>query len=336
MNTETMDHQPVKLPARILGKTGFAVSEVGFGAWAIGGSWGEEVDETTALDALHAAVDAGVNFIDTADVYGGGRSEQLIGKLLKARSERIFVATKMGRGSGWTDSYEAVEAAAAKAAQRLGVETLDLVQLHCIPFATLQAGRVFEHLEKIKEKGLIRFYGASVETVEEGLFCAQQTECAALQVIFNIFRQKLIDELFPVTAAHNVGIIARVPLASGVLTGKFSADHNFAPGDHRAFNANGEAFNVGETFAGVPFERGVEFAANIREILGDEAPLSRQALRWILDFPAVSTVIPGAKTPQQARDNVAASSLPALDTDAHARLHQLYENEIAPTIRGAY
>lgn len=323
------------LPTRLLGKTGFEVSEIGFGAWAIGGSWGEEVDETTALAALHAAIDAGTNFIDTADVYGGGRSERLIGQLLKERSERIYVATKMGRNSGWSDSYEDVERAAASSLKNLGVETLDLVQLHCVSME-IMSGPVWEHLEMLKQKGLIRFYGASVESIAEGLHCIEYSNCATLQVIFNIFRQRLIDELFPATQAADVGLIARVPLASGILTGKFGKNHKFSADDHRNFNADGQSFNAGETFAGVPFERGVEFAQKIGDIIGDDAPLSAQALRWILDYQAVSTVIPGAKTPQQAQQNAFGATLPRLNSDVHAALQQLYRTEIEPLIRGAY
>ncbi len=327
--------QTSKIPLRTLGKTNFQVSEVGFGAWAIGGSWGEEVEEKTALDALHTAIDEGVNFIDTADVYGGGRSEKLIGELLKGRSEEIIVATKMGRGSGWDDSYETMEKTARGSIERLGVDALDLVQLHCVPMEVLQ-GRVWENLEKLKQNGLVRFYGVSVESVEEGLFCLHNGECATLQVIFNIFRQKLVDELFPLTQTANVGILARVPLASGILSGKFGPHHQFAPSDHRNFNANGEAFNVGETFAGVPFEKGVEFAEKVREIVGDAAPLSALALRWILDFKAVSTVIPGAKNPQQARQNTEAAALEPLSAEVHAKLQDFYENEVKTAIRGPY
>ena len=323
------------VPARVLGKTGFEVSPVGFGAWAIGGSWGEEVEEATALAALHAAIDAGTNFIDTADVYGGGRSERLIGQLLQERSERIYVATKMGRNSGWNDSYADVERAAMSSLKNLGVETLDLVQLHCVSMETM-SGPVWEHLETLKNKGLIRFYGASVESIQEGLHCIEYSNCASLQVIFNIFRQRLIDELFPAAQAANVGLIARVPLASGILTGKFGRNHQFASDDHRNFNADGQSFNAGETFAGVPFERGIEFAEKIRAIIGDSAPLSVQALRWILDYQAISTVIPGAKTAEQAQQNAVAATLPQLSPEVHAALQQLYRAEIEPLIRGAY
>ncbi|HVF84988.1 MAG TPA: aldo/keto reductase [Abditibacteriaceae bacterium] len=323
------------VPTRVLGKTGFEVSLIGFGAWAIGGSWGEEVDEATALAALHAAADAGTNFIDTADVYGGGRSERLIGQFLKERSERIYVATKMGRNSGWDDSYASVERAAMSSLKNLDVETLDLVQLHCVSMETMR-GPVWEHLETLKTKGLIRFYGASVESIEEGLHCIEYSNCATLQVIFNIFRQRLIDELFPAAQSANVGLIARVPLASGILTGKFGQNHKFAADDHRNFNSDGQSFNAGETFAGVPFERGVEFAEKIRSIVGDSAPLSAQALRWILDYQPISTVIPGAKTPGQAQQNAVAATLSPLSSEVHAALQQLYRVEIEPLVRGAY
>ncbi|MEZ5328548.1 MAG: aldo/keto reductase [Verrucomicrobiales bacterium] len=241
------------LPTRILGKTGIAVSEVGFGAWALGADWGT-VTEDDALAALRAGVDAGMNLIDTADIYGGGRSERIIGKFLNelpdSASSGIHVITKMGRGEGWDSSADAVARAAEGSLQRLGVDSLDLVQLHCIPFEVLREGTVFASLERAREQGLIRHYGVSVETIEEALFCIRETGAASLQVIFNIFRQRVIDELLPEAAEQGVGIVARVPLASGVLSGKYSSGHRFADDDHRRYNANGEIFNVGETFAG--------------------------------------------------------------------------------------
>ena len=324
------------MPQRTLGKTGATVSEIGFGAWAIGGSWGETVDEETALEALRAAADAGTTFFDTADVYGDGRSERLIGQFLKERPNNdFFVATKMGRGGDFQPTYELMEQTARKSAERLGVEALDLVQLHCLPMDIMQ-GEVWNNFERLKSVGLIKNYGASVESVEEALFCIENTGCATLQVIFNIFRQKLVNELLPVAQKANVGIIARVPLASGLLTGKYSANHRFAPSDHRNFNANGESFNAGETFAGVPFQKGVEFAQKIRAVVGDDQPMSALALRWILDFSEVSTVIPGAKNPKQAQANARASSLAPLSTEVHAQLKSLYEEEIALEIRGVY
>ncbi len=324
------------IPRRTLGKTGASVSEIGFGAWAIGGSWGETVEESTALDALRAAADEGTTFFDTADVYGDGRSERLIGQFLKERpNQSFFVATKMGRGGDFQPTYEIMEQSARNSAERLGVEALDLVQLHCLPMDVMQ-GEVWDNFEKLKSAGLIKNYGASVESVEEALFCIENTGCATLQVIFNIFRQKLVNELLPIAQKADVGIIARVPLASGLLTGKYSVNHQFAPSDHRNFNANGESFNAGETFAGVPFEKGVEFAQKIRALVGDDEPMSALALRWILDFPEVSTVIPGAQNAKQARENARASTVAPLPTEVHARLKALYEEEIAPEIRGVY
>ena len=324
------------MPQRELGKTGASVSEIGFGAWAIGGSWGESVEEETALDALRASADTGTTFFDTADVYGDGRSERLIGQFLKERANNnFFVATKMGRGGDFKPTYEAMEHSARSSAERLGVEALDLVQLHCLPMDVMH-GEVWDNFERLKSAGLIKNYGASVESVEEALYCIGNTGCVSLQVIFNIFRQKLVDELFPAAKAANIGIIARVPLASGLLTGKYSADHQFEPSDHRNFNANGESFNAGETFAGVPFEKGVEFAQKIKQIIGDDEPLAALSLRWILDFPEVSTVIPGAKNPKQAHANARASTLASLSSDVHAKLKSLYEEEIAPLIRGVY
>lgn len=329
------------LPMRTLGKTALRVSEVGFGAWALGADWGP-VTEEDALAALRAGVDAGMNLIDTADIYGGGRSERIIGRFLRelpAGVEPPHVITKMGRADGWDASPEAVERGAEGSLQRLGVEQLDLVQLHCIPFRELQSGRVFASLERARERGLIRHYGASVETVEEALFCIRETGSAAIQVIFNIFRQRVVDELLPVAAAHGVGIIARVPLASGVLSGKYAEGHRFTDDDHRHYNADGQAFNVGETFAGIPFPAAVQHARSIDTILAAECPgatLAQKALRWILDFDAVSTVIPGAKSPQQARENAASSCQPRLSADAHARLADYYHTHLEGAVRGAY
>lgn len=324
------------LPLRTLGKTDAQVSEIGFGAWAIGGSWGETVEENTALDALRAAADAGTTFFDTADVYGNGRSEYLIGEFLRERkSETYFVATKMGRGNAFAPTYEVMEHTARESAKRLGVEALDLVQLHCLPMDVMR-GEVWDNFEKLKSAGLIKNYGASVESVEEALYCIGNTGITTLQVIFNIFRQKLVDELFPTAKEANIGIIARVPLASGLLTGKFGHQHQFDKNDHRNFNANGESFNAGETFAGVPFDKGVDLAQKVQDIVGDDASLAALSLRWILDYPEVSTVIPGAKNPKQAQQNVQAAQLEALSPEVHEQLRELYQSEIAPVIRGVY
>ncbi|MEM7385070.1 MAG: aldo/keto reductase [Verrucomicrobiota bacterium] len=327
------------LPVNSLGTTRFPVSRIGFGAWPIGQDWGEEVPEKAAHQTLHAALDAGMNFIDTADIYGAGRSERLIGEVLRDRSERIYVATKMGRDEDWEDTAEAIEKAAVGSLKRLGLETLDLVQLHCIPSDVLRRGEVFEGLEKIRKKGLIRHYGASVESIEDALHCIRFSGCAALQVIFNLFRQRVIRDLLPAAEVNHVGIIARVPLASGVLCGKFQPDHQFHEEDHRRYNANGEFFNVGETFAGVPFHEGIERAleaAALMESSSPEASLGQKALRWILDHRAISTVIPGARTPEQSQQNAEAARLERLGATTHEALSDWYWDKVDRSVRGVY
>ena len=324
---------------RILGNTNYKVSEIGFGAWAIGADWGE-VTEAQAHQALNAAIDAGMNFIDTADVYGFGRSEKIIGEVIRDRPEQLTIATKMGRGSKqWDDSYDQIARAAEKSIKNLGVEQLDLVQLHCIPTATLKAGRAFENLQKIKDAGLIKHYGASVETIDEALFCIRNSAATTLQIIFNIFRQRMISGMLRAAKVNHVGLIARVPLDSGLLSGKFTLDHYFSDDDHRNYNANGKVFNVGETFAGVRFSKGIEFALEVEEILKDECPgatLAQKSLRWILDHRAISTVIPGAKNAEQAKENAAAAALPRISKEAHAKLAALYQERIDAEVRGAY
>jgi aryl-alcohol dehydrogenase-like predicted oxidoreductase len=324
---------------RTLGNTNYKVSEIGFGAWAIGADWGE-VTEKQAHEALNAAIDEGINFIDTADVYGLGRSEKIVGEVVKNRKEKITIATKMGRGSNhWDDGYDQIAKAAEQSIKNLGVDALDLVQLHCIPTDTLKAGKVFENLQKVKDAGLIRHYGASVETIDEALFCIRNSAATTLQVIFNIFRQRIISGMLRAARVNNVGVIARVPLASGLLTGKFTLAHHFTDDDHRNYNANGKVFNVGETFAGVPFTKGIEFAQEVEEILKDECPgatLAQKSLRWILDHQSISTVIPGAKTAEQAKENAAAANLPPISKEAHAKLAALYEEKIDQEVRGVY
>ncbi|MEE2714838.1 MAG: aldo/keto reductase [Verrucomicrobiota bacterium] len=325
---------------RILGKSGYEVSEVGFGAWQIGADWGAAVSREAANEALHAAVDAGVNFIDTADVYGGGRSESIVGEFIGERQEQIYVATKMGRATeSWNSGYDEVARAAEASCNRLGVDCLDLVQLHCIPEETLHAGHAFESLEKIKQRGLIRHYGASVETIAEGLFCIGNSEAVSLQVIFNIFRQRVVTSLLPVANEKKVGIIARVPLASGLLSGRFSKGHEFGDNDHRSFNCDGQLFNVGETFAGVPFEVGVDLAERVDDLLGEEcggATLAQKSLRWVLDHDSVTTVIPGAKNALQAGENADVSGIASLSGKAYADLLELYNSRIDPQVRGRY
>ena len=315
------------------------VSEVGLGTWQIGGSWGD-VQDKTAMEILHTATEAGITFFDTADVYGDGRSEKLIGSFLKQHPGKIFVAPKLGRGSnpGWPDNFtpEAMLQHTEDSLSRLGLEQLDLIQLHCIPQAVLSDGAVFDALRDLKKQGKIADFGASVETGEEGLICLQQEGSASLQVIFNIFRQKLITDLFGKAQEKGVSLIARVPLASGLLSGKMTKHTTFGAKDHRNFNRDGEAFNVGETFAGVPFEKGVELAQELAHLKPEGMTLAQMALRWILDDEAVSVVIPGASRPSQALDNAAVSAIPPLSAELHKKLETFYTQKIAHHIRGAY
>lgn len=327
------------MKTRRLGKDGFAVSEVGLGTWQLGGDWGQDFSTEKAAEILAAAVETGVNFFDTADVYGDGQSEKFIGQFLSGTHRTVRVATKFGRGADvFPASYSrgALRAAIEGSLSRLGVAALDLLQLHCIPTAELRKGDVFDWLRDFQSEGLIKTFGASVESVEEGLLCLEQEGIQSLQVIFNIFRQKLVTELLPQAEAKGVGIIVRLPLASGLLTGKFTQDTTFAADDHRNFNKDGESFNVGETFAGLPFEKGVELANILKSYLPEDLTLTQLALRWILDHRAVSTVIPGASSPIQVRDNAIASELRPLPEALHAQLAELYWSEIHEAVRGAY
>jgi aryl-alcohol dehydrogenase-like predicted oxidoreductase len=305
---------------RLFGNTGIEVSEVGLGTWQLGGDWGD-VDDTTALKILHAATENGVNFLDTADVYGDGRSERLIGKFLKETDKQLFVATKIGRRAepGWPQNFtlQTMQRHVDDCLNRLGVESLDLVQLHCIPTEVLRDGEVFDHLRTLQREGKIQRYGVSVESMEEAEICLDQPDIASLQIIFNIFRQKPIAAIFERAKAQQVAIIARVPLASGLLSGKFTKDTQFSTDDHRNFNRDGQAFNVGETFAGLPFEKGIELADAIKPLVPHGMSMPQMALRWILDHDAVTTVIPGASKLSQIESNVSASQLPPLKPDLH-------------------
>ena len=318
---------------RTIGRLGRDVSEIGFGAWQIGGDWGD-VDEDAALATLHAAADAGVTFFDTADVYGDGRSERLIGRL---RSERdgLFVATKMGRRLEQTVANYSPEHFRAwndRSRENLGMDTLDLVQLHCPPTDLYYHPEVFEDLERMVEEGRMAAYGVSVERVEEALKAIEYPHVATVQVIFNPFRQRPADLLFAEAARRGVGIIVRVPLASGLLTGKLSRDSAFAADDHRHYNRHGEAFDVGETFAGVPFETGLDAVDELRGLVTDGATMAQTTLRWILMDDAVSTVIPGARNPQQAQANAAAAGLPPLSDETMARVGEVYARRIRPHV----
>jgi aryl-alcohol dehydrogenase-like predicted oxidoreductase len=321
--------------SRRLDKTDREVSEIWFGAWAIGGGWGE-TDDRQSLAAMGAAVDAGVTFFDTADVYGDGRSERLIATLLRERSEPLVVATKFGR-RGPVEvahyTYENLRSWLDRSRENLGVDTVDLVQLHCPPWETYYTPAVFEACDRLVEDGLVRAYGVSVEKVEEALKAIEYPGVSTVQIIFNIFRQRPAELFVEQARLRDVGVIVRVPLASGLLTGKFGRDTSFAPDDHRAYNRHGERFDVGETFAGVDFERGLEVVEQLRALVPDGVTLAQLALRWILGFEAVSTVIPGAKTPEQARANAAASDLPALPEDSLLTITEIYRERIAPQVQ---
>ncbi len=322
---------------RTFPSTGWQVSEIGLGTWQLGGQWGK-VDEPVALDILAAAVDRGVNFFDTADIYGAGRSENIIGKFLKSRPGRIYVATKLGRLHGFPDGYsrDLFRRCTEDSLRRLGVDALDLTQLHCIPRAALERGDVFEWLRELRAEGKIQAFGASVESMDEALLCLAQEGLASLQIIFNIFRQKPIDALFSRAAAQGVALIIRLPLASGLLSGRITRATRFAPNDHRSFNRDGRAFNVGETFAGLEFERGLELVEKLKEFVPPGMDMAGFALRWILDHPEVTVVIPGATRPQQAAVNAAASDLAPLPAELHDRLRSFYEREVRQHIRGPY
>lgn len=324
---------------RLFGRTGQAVGEIGLGCWQLGGTdWGG-LSDMRARTILLAAMESGVTFFDTADVYGGGKSEEIIGAFLKERKERPFVATKIGRARAmYPDHYsrEAVQIGVEGSLQRLGVETIDLLQLHCIPMEVLRQGDVFEWLRLVREQGKIRDFGASVETVEEALLCLEQPGLASLQVIFNVFRQKPARELFDRAVEKNVAIIVRLPLASGLLGGHLTGQTVFAPTDHRHYNRDGQAFNVGETFCGLEFEDGLELVSRLQTFLPPGVTLPQFAIRYILDHPAVSVVIPGSSRPTQTTANAVATKLPRLSPECHEALRAFYEAEVANRIRGPY
>ena len=320
---------------RPLGRTDWMVSEISFGAWAIGGAWGH-VSEKDALTALHRAVDSGVNFIDTADVYGDGRSERLIADLKKGRKEEIVVATKAGRRlprqtvEGYT--REDLGAWIERSLRNLSVETLDLLQLHCPPTELYDRPEVFAILDGFVRAGKIRYYGVSVEKVAEALRAIEYPNVQTVQIIFNCFRQRPADLFFARAKQKKVGILARVPLASGLLTGKLREDSTFAADDHRNFNRHGEAFDVGETFSGVDYDLGLEAVEEIRQILPGGTSMSQFALRWILMFDAVSCAIPGGRRPEQVAENCGASDLPPLTPEAMSQIERIYKQKISPQV----
>lgn len=320
---------------RKLGKTGFEVSEVSFGGWAIGGTWGDVEDEQS-MAALEEAVKQGINFFDTADVYGDGRSERLMAELRKETDEEIYIATKAGRrlDPHTAEGYnkENLNKFVDRSLKNLDVETIDLLQLHCPPTEVYDQEEVFEVLEEMVEAGKIKNYGVSVEKVEEAMKALEYENVATVQIIFNMFRHKPADEFFAKAKEKGVGIICRVPLASGLLTGKFSKDSSFAENDHRNFNRNGEAFDKGETFSGVDFELGLKAVDELEEIKPEGLTMAQFALKWILMHDAVSCVIPGGKKPWQVKDNAAASEADDLSDEVMERVDEIYDEYIRDSV----
>jgi len=324
---------------RPLGRTGWKVSDISFGAWAIGGAWGNVSDDESPA-ALNQAIDSGVNFIDTADVYGDGRSERLIAQLKKTRKDEIIVATKAGRRlpkqtvagysrenlNGWVD----------RSLKNLSTDTIDLVQLHCPPTELYNRAEVFGMLDDLVKAGKVRYYGVSVEKVEEALKAIEYPNVQTVQIIFNCFRQKPAETFFPKAKEKRVGILARVPLASGMLTGKLRADSQFASDDHRNFNRHGEHFDVGETFSGVDYKAGLEAVEELRKLVPAGTSMTQFALRWILMFDAVTCAIPGGKRPGQVAENSQASDLPALSADVMHKLKGIYDARVRGLVHGRW
>jgi len=316
---------------RELGRTGWKVSEVSFGAWAIGGTWGP-VEDRESLAALHKAVEMGVNFIDTADVYGDGRSERLVAQLCREHKEKIYVTTKSGRrlnphtAAGY--NRKNLTAFIERSLKNLNTEAIDLLQLHCPSPEVYYMPEVFGILDDLVEAGKIRYYGMSVEKVEEALKAIEYPNVQSVQIIFNMFRHRPAELFFEQAKKRRVGILARVPLASGMLTGKFKSDTKFTSDDHRKFNRNGEAFDRGETFSGVDFNVGLEVVERLKEICPAGMSIVQFALRWILMFDAVTCTIPGAKRPSQAEENFSASDLPGLSEKTMTQVRDIYDRHI--------
>jgi aryl-alcohol dehydrogenase-like predicted oxidoreductase len=314
---------------RLIGRVGRRVPVVGLGTWQLGADWGK-VEEKEAIGVLEAAVEAGVTFLDTADVYGDGRSEQIIGRFLRDHPG-LFVATKMGRRAPLDPAQYTLDNFRAwidRSRANLGVDTLDLVQLHCPPTPVYSSDQVFDALDTLVEEERVAAYGVSVETCDEALTAIARPGTMSVQIILNAFRQKPLERVLPAAASAGVGIIARVPLASGLLSGRYRHDTRFAADDHRAFNRRGEAFDVGETFSGVDYDTGVEAAGEFTALAVDGASPAQTALRWIIQQPGVTTVIPGARSPEQARANAASAALPPLPDTTLFAIRDLYDRKI--------
>jgi aryl-alcohol dehydrogenase-like predicted oxidoreductase len=324
-----MDYRP-------LGRTGWSISSISYGAWAIGGdAWGK-TDDAESMRSLHRAIDLGVNFIDTADVYGDGHSERLIGRLRRERNDEIIVATKAGRrldphvAEGFTRRN--LRSFVERSLTNLGADSLDLLQLHCPPPDVYDMPEVFGILDDLVAEGKLRFYGVSVERVEEALRAARHPNVQSIQIIFNMFRLKPAEELFPVVREKRIGILARVPLASGLLSGKLRRDSTFEPRDHRSYNRHGESFDAGETFSGVDYDTGLETVEALRALVPADATMAQLALRWILMFPEVSAAIPGARNVQQTEDNAHAADLQPLTPEQMDTVRELYDRTIRPLV----
>ncbi len=321
---------------RTLGKTGFEVSEISLGTWQVGGRWGEDFDDSIADETLNRAVDAGVNFLDTADGYAGGLSERAVGRIVKKRSARIYVASKCGRrlkphtAEGYT--AENIRGFVDASLKNSDLDVIDLIQLHCPPTQVYYNPEVFEALDTLQREGKIRNYGVSVEKVEEALKAIEYPNLATVQIVFNLFRQRPADLFFKEAKRKNIGIIVRVPLASGLLTGKLTRESRFSDQDHRSFNREGQKFDKGETFAGVDYEVGLEAAEKLKKLFSGQSSLAVSALRWILMFDEVSCIIPGASRPEQAEANVRASDLPPLDARQMAEARKIYTEMIQPLV----
>lgn len=314
---------------RRLGKTGFEVSEISLGTWQIGGRWGEKFDEKAALDTLNRAVDLGVNFIDTADVYNDGLSEKVIGKLIKNRRDEIKIATKCGRrlNPHIAEGYnrENIRGFVHDSLKNMNIEAIDLIQLHCPPSEVYSRTEAFEALDELKREGKILHYGVSVEKVEEALKAIEDPNVETVQIIFNMFRQKPAEVFFEEAKKRDIGVIVRVPLASGILTGKFTEATSFEAGDHRFFNRNGEAFDKGETFSGIDYNMGLEAVEELKRVFPESANLAHYALRYILMFDAVSCIIPGASSASQAESNVEAVKMRSLTAEQMVKVKQIYD-----------
>lgn len=321
---------------RKLGKSGLEVSEISLGTWQVGGKWGSKFDPELADSIIREAIDNGVNFIDTADVYSDGESEKAVGKAVRASGIEVRIATKCGRkinphvSKGYTPAV--LRAYVEDSLKRIGTDCIDLIQLHCPPTEVYYRPDIFGEFERLKEEGKIRNLGVSVEKVEEAVKAIEYENVTTVQIIYNIFRQRPHERFFSMAGEKNIGLIIRVPLASGLLTGKFTPESRFAPGDHRFFNRNGMMFDKGETFAGVPYDRGLLAVARLKELFPAELPLAQVALRWILMRNEVSCIIPGASSPDQVKRNIEAAAMPPLTGEQLAAIRRIYEDDIRPLV----